>query len=176
MADDNAPKFDVEINEIAYKKVKEALHSAVDDAVKTKDLQALSVRVQNMILLRTQRGQFLDGSGGKSKRRYQSESYKAKRAGRGLTTSHVTLFFGEIGLLEAMVARGKMKLGKPTIEVGYFSGMSEQKAREIAGYMNKEGVGKNKVLYKFVGLTDDERQTAIDFLRGRVGKNLGNQF
>lgn len=168
----NEDDMSVEIREASLRRVRRGLESAVDDAVKTKDLQALATRIQNMILLRTQRGYYLDGDGGKEKRRYQSQSWKAKRASRGLTTSHVTLFFGEGQLLESMVARGRMTAGKPTIEVGYFSGLSESKAMEIARYMNKEGIGTSKVKYPYVGLTDDERETAVEFLRGRLGQNL----
>lgn len=164
--------IDIDISEVALQRIKRGLTSAVDDAVGTKDLQALGARIQSIILLRTRRGYFLDGSGGKEKRRYQSESHKARRAALGLTTSHVTLFFGEGGLLEALVARGKASLGDPRIEIGYLPGISEQKALEIAGYMNDQGIGPKKITYPYVGLTDKETETAIDFLRKRTAKNL----
>lgn len=168
--------IDINIQTIALNRVKRGLETAVDDAVKTKDLQKLAANIQSIIQLRSSRGYYLDGSGGKEKRRYQSESWKAKRAALGLTTSHVTLFFGEGQLLESMVARGKMMAGSPTIEVGYIEGVSESKATEIARYMNEEGIGTNRVKYPYVGLTDNEREQAIGYLRERVGKNLNSNL
>lgn len=177
MANNDPMEIDVDLRKQIYNKVKRNLTTAIDDAVRTRDLQGAAARAQNIILLRTQRGRFLtEDREGTRKRRYRSETWKQKRAGKGLQTGHVDLFFGEGGLLEAMVARGRMSGGKPTIEVGYFAGISEQKAREIARYMNKQGVGVNHIKYIYVGLTDDETDTVVKYLRGRVGGNLRKGF
>lgn len=176
MAKKNPIDIDLDLRQDIYRKVKRRLETAVDDAVKTKDLQGAAARVQSIILLRTNRGRYLTESGTLEKRTYQSASHKKKREEMGLPTNRVTLFMGRVGLLEAMIARGKMSGGKPTIEIGYFAGLSEQKAIEIARYMNKEGAGKNHIKYIYVGLTDDETDTVIKYLRGRIGGNLKKQF
>lgn len=172
MAKDKDFNFDLELDRQVWARVKAGLESAIDDAVKTKDLQAVATRIQSIILLRTSQGEYLTGSGGKKRRRYRSESHKQKRAALGLPTDRVTLFFGELGLLEALRARGRQVLGKPTIEVGYLAGLSESKATEIAGYMNEQGVGRNRIKYRYVGLTEREKDTVINFLRGRIAANL----
>lgn len=170
--------FELNIEKDAIDRITRKLKTAVDDSVKQKDIDYAGSQIQSIILLRTSRGQYLDKQygGTASKRTYKSESWKKKRASRGLPTDRVTLFFGQIGLLEAMRYKGKVSEGEVTLGVGYIPGLSEARATEIAGYMNDEGVGINHVIYRYVGLTSAEERSVISALSKRVAKNITEDF
>ena len=153
-----------------------ALESAVDNAVKKGDTDYVADNVRRTILMRTRRGEFLNGSGGLEKRSYKSESHKKKRAKLGLPIDRVTLFMGRVGVLEAMRARSSFRAGQVTIEAGFLAGLSEARATEIAGYLDREGAGINHVTYPFVGLTEAEEEKIVQALAARIGTNFNTTF
>lgn len=172
------PDFSLNIERDAIDRITRKLKTAVDDAVKQKDIDYAGAQIQQIILLRTNRGKYLTKQyGGTSqKRQYKSESWKRKRAKRGLPIDRVTLFYGSVGLLEAMRYKGKVREGEVELEVGYIPGKSESAATTLAGYMNEEGVGINHVLYRYIGLTKSEEQQVIRSLRKRVEENIMDNF
>ncbi len=149
-----------------------ALHTAVERSLNQSDTDFVAARIQTAILLRTSRGEFLDGSGGTTKPQYRSESHKKKRAKLGLPIDRVTLFMGRVGVLEAMRARGVITPGGARIQIGYLAGLSEERAAEIAGYLDRQGAGKNKITFPFLGLTAAEERQVTAALAARVGANL----
>jgi len=170
-------KFDLNIEQASIDRVEQNLRSAIDDAMKKRDLDRAGAQIQSIILLRTRRGEYLtEARGGSAERRqYRSESWKKKRASQGLPTDRVTLFFGDGGLLEALKVQASIRRGEVRIDVGYIPGLSEARASEIARYMNEQGVGVNRVLYRYVGLTMQEEKTVIDGLRKTVIANIQKQ-
>lgn len=172
------PDFSLNIEKDAIDRITRKLKSAVDDAVKQKDIDYAGAQIQQIILMRTSRGKYLTKQygGTAQKRQYKSESWKRKRAKRGLPTDRVTLFFGQLGLLEGMRYQGKVSEGEVTLEVGYIPGLSEARAREIAGYMNDEGVGINHVIYRYIGLTRAEEQSVLSALSKRIAGNILDNF
>jgi hypothetical protein len=153
-----------------------ALDTAVDDAVKTQDTEYVAEEVRNAIQLRTARGQFLTEGGGTESRTKYSKGHEKKRARLGLPIDRVTLFMGSVGVLEAMRARSQFRAGEVTIDVGYISGLSEERAMEIAGYLDNEGAGINHVTYPFVGLANEEESQILRALSARLGGNIQTTF
>jgi len=187
--------FSINIEKDAVDLITKKLKSAVDDSVKQSDIDYAGAQIQQIILLRTSRGKYLTSKTGGTaqKRTYKSDSWKRKRAKKGLPTDRVTLFYGgggaeveeskdtdrlnhQGGLLEAMAYTGKVSEGEVTLDVGYIPGRSEAAATTLAGYMNDEGVGINHVLYRYIGLTKSEEQQVIKSLRKRVAKNIQDEF
>jgi hypothetical protein len=83
---------------------------------------------------------------------------------------------GKVGVLEAMRVRARVRNGNVNLEVGYLDGLSEDRAMEIAGYLNDQGVGINKVLYRFVGLVKSEEDRIVRALGKRIVKNMTEPF
>lgn len=166
--------FDIDLNNSVLKSIQKSLESAVDDALTQKDMDSVASQMLATILLRTSRGRFLTSkTGGREEvRTYRSESWKKKRAAKGLQTGRVNLFFGEGGLLEAMRAKGRSVGGDIELEAGYIQGMSEQRAAEIARYMNDTGIGKSRVIYRYIGFTNAEENRIVTALRNRIRKNI----
>lgn len=153
-----------------------ALEHAVQNSVRQADTDAVAARVIATIQLRTSRGMFLTQGGSSEPRTYKSESHKKKRAKLNLPIDRVTLVMGKVGVLEAMAARSRFSSGEVSIEVGYLDGLSEARAKEIAGYLDNEGAGKNKVTYPFVGITSAEEDHVVRALATRIGANFNNNF
>jgi hypothetical protein len=153
-----------------------ALDHAVEQAVKQSDTDAVAAQVMTAIQLRTSRGIFLTEGGGTEPRTYKSESHKKKRAKLNLPIDRVTLFMGRVGVLESMAAQSRFNSGEVSITVGYIDGLSEARASEIAGYLDTEGAGKNKVTYPFVGITSAEEDNIVAALAARIGANFNNNF
>lgn len=170
--------FEIDIEKKTIDRIEKNLKSAVDDSVKQKDIDYAGAQIQSIILLRANRGMYLNQTtgGSASKRQYKSESYKKKRAKRGLPTDRVTLFYGSVGVLEGMRYRGKVRQGEVALEVGYLPGLSEARATEIAGYLNDTGAGINHVIYRYIGLTSAEERSVIDKLRRRIAGNIQDNF
>jgi len=64
--------------------------------------------------------------------------------------------------------------GDIEVEAGYIDGLSETRAREIAQYMNKDGIGVNRVRYRYIGLDGSEEERIVQALRRRMKKNIGS--
>lgn len=171
-------EFSIDIEKETIKRINRKMQSAVDDAVKQKDVDYAGAQIQSIILLRSSRGLYLDKEtgGSSTKRQYKSESYKRKRAKRGLPTDRVTLFFGSIGVLESLRYKGKVSEGEVRLEVGHLPGLSEARASEIGAYLTSQGVGINKVLYRYIGLTNAEEGSVISSLRKRIAGNIQDNF
>lgn len=114
-------EFSINIEKETIKRINRKMKTAVDDAVKQKDIDYAGAQIQSIILLRSSRGMYLDKQTGGSatKRNYKSESYKKKRAKRALPTDRVTLFFGSVGVLEGLRVQGKVSEGEVRLSVGY---------------------------------------------------------
>jgi hypothetical protein len=166
--------FEINIDQKMLDRVQKNLISAVDDSVKQSDIDYVGQQILTTILMRTRRGRFFSDSGSLEKRRYKSESWKKQRRKKGLQTSHVSLFYGEGGLLEAMRVRGRAVQGDIEVEAGYIDGLSETRAREIAQYMNKDGIGVNRVRYRYIRLHGSEEERIFKALRRRMKKNIGS--
>lgn len=169
--------FEVNIDQKVIDRIQAGLVSAVDDSLKQGDIDSVASQMLSTILLRTRRGRYLTQKtgGGDELRRYRSESWKKQRAKKGLETGRVTLFYGEGGLLEGMRARGRSVGGNVELEAGYIPGLSESRATEIARYMNDQGVGTNRVFYRYVGFTRSEEDRIVSSLRQRIEKNIKDQ-
>jgi hypothetical protein len=170
--------FHLDIEERALNEIVDRLKSSLDDAVKTDDVNYAGAQMMSIMQLRSSQGKYLDKqTGGSARRRtYKSESHKKKRARIGLPIDRVTLFMGKVGVLEAMRVRARVRNGDVNLEVGYLDGLSEDRAMEIAGYLTDQGVGVNKVLYRFVGLTANEEDRIVKALSTRIGKNMTEPF
>ena len=171
-------RFSLDIEQQSFDEIVNSLQSAVDDSVKTEDANFVGAQIMAIINLRSSRGKYLDKpTGGTSRKRtYKSESHKKKRAKLGLPIDRVTLFMGKVGVLEALRVRGFVRGADLHLEVGYISGLSEDRASEIAGYLTDQGAGKNKVLYRFLGLTKTEEGQVIGALSPRIGANIQSNF
>ena len=167
-------EFEINIDQNILRQVKQSLASAVDDAVTQSDIDYAGSQILSTILMRTRNGRFINDSGRLETRRYISESWKKQRRKKGLQTRHVSLFYGEGGLLEAMRVRGRAVQGDIEVEAGYIDGLSETRAREIAQYMNKDGIGVNRVRYRYIGLDGSEEERIVQALRRRMKKNIGS--
>jgi len=170
--------FNLELDQKAFDRIVGRLSTSVDDAVKTEDVNYAGAQMMSIMQLRSSRGKYLDKqTGGTARsRKYKSESHKKKRAKIGLPIDRVTLFMGQIGVLEAMRVRAAVRNGDVELEVGFLEGLSEDRAMEIAGYLTDQGVGINKVLYRFVGLTRQEEANIMKAVSVRAAKNIANQF
>ena len=162
-------RLKAELEKEAYEGFVAALENASDDRFLKPHLDATGAQIQSIILLRTARGKFLPGS----KMPAQYSAGHAKRRERlGLATDKVSLFMGQGGMLEAMGTRVVRVGGKISLDVGYIPGISESGASEIAGYLNTEGAGKNKVKYTFIGLTGRETNTVTERLSARMSGSI----
>lgn len=170
--------FDLDLDQKAFDQIIERLQTSVDDSVKTEDVNFTGAQMMSIMQLRSSRGKYLtEKTGGSAQsRKYKSESHKKKRARLGLPTNKVTLFMGRVGVLEAMRVRASVRSGNVELEVGYLDGLSEERAMEIAGYLTDQGVGINKVLYRFVGLTRQEESNVLRMLTPRIAKNMTDPF
>ena len=168
--------FHLDIEERALNEIVDRLKSSVDDAVKTDDVNYAGAQMMSIMQLRSSRGKYLTEGGAARSRTYKSESHKKKRAKIGLPIDRVTLFMGKVGVLEAMRVRARVRNGNVNLEVGYLDGLSEDRAMEIAGYLNDQGVGINKVLYRFVGLVKSEEDRIVRALGKRIVKNMTEPF
>lgn len=170
--------FDLDLDQKAFDQIVDRLKSSVDDSVKTDDVNYAGAQMISIMQLRSAQGKYLTKQTGGSarKRTYKSKSHKKKRAKMGLPIDRVTLFMGKVGVLEAMRFRAKVRNGDVNLEAGYFDGLSEDRAMEIAGYLTDQGVGINKVLYRFVGLTANEEDRIVKALSTRIAKNMTEPF
>lgn len=167
--------FELDLDKNIMQQVQRSLESAVDDSVRQSDIDYAGQQIMAIIMLRTRQGRFFTESGNQTEQRqYRSEQWKRKRMQRGLQTSRVDLFFGEGGLLEGMRVQGRSRRGDIEMEVGYLDGLSESRATEIARYMNRTGVGINRVMYRYIGLTRQEETRVITSLRKRITTNIQN--
>ena len=168
-------EFEINIDQNILRQVKQSLASAVDDAVTQSDIDYAGSQILSTILMRTRNGRFINDSGRLETRRYISESWKKQRRKKGLQTRHVSLFYGEGGLLEAMRVKGRTIRGDVELQAGYIDGLSEARASEIARYMNRDGIGVNRVRYRYIGLVDNEEERIVRSLRQRIKNNLKNK-
>lgn len=170
--------FELDLDQKAFDQIVDRLKASVDDSVKTKDVKYTGAQIMSIIQLRSSRGKYLTHKFGGSaqSRKYKSESHKKKRAKIGLPIDRVTLFMGKVGVLEAMRVRASVRNGDVELEAGYLDGLSEDRAMEIAGYLTDQGVGINKVLYRFVGLTKQEEDNIVSVIAKRITKNMTEPF
>jgi len=156
------------INQADVDRVKKRLEVAVKDALTEKDAKAIMAEVQGIILLRTRKGKFLEGS--KTPAKY-SAGHARLRKKLGLPTERVTLFMGDVGVLESIKGKAESNNTELTLEVGYLEN-SEARARQIGIWLDDEGAGKTKVRYRHIGLTDAESDRVISNLKTRIGKSI----
>jgi hypothetical protein len=161
-------QFEFDWDKASIKRTIEYLKTTVEDALKRDDLEDIAETGLTMIKLRTQRGNFLEGS--KTPARYSPGHARIRRS-MGLPVNLVTLFMGEVGVLEGIKTRTTSRKGDISIEIGYLS-TTEANAREIGGYLDEEGVGVNKIRYRHIGFTDSERKRLIQLAKDRMRENF----
>lgn len=144
-----------------------ALRTAVSDTLKESDLKEIAEMGLSIIKLRTRRGEYLPGS--KSPAKY-SKGHARVRANLGLPTNRVTLFMGNVGVLEGIKTNVKSEGGNITAQIGYIRGKTEQEALQIGRWLDTEGAGVNKVRYRHIGFTQGERDRIVKFARKLANK------
>jgi hypothetical protein len=159
-----------------YDRLIQALEQVQKHAVKQADADYVSSQALAMILMRTRRGQFLTAGSGTETRSSYSAGHKRKRQKLGLTISPVNLFMGEVGVLESIKSRNLFHDLGVTLQIGYLSGISEAAAKEIGGYLDTYGVGRNRVKFKHIGFTETEENRIVQFLAERVKNNISGAF
>ena len=124
------------------------------------DADGVLAYVDAAVKLRTARGEFLDGSspGAAS----YSAGHARERQRRGLQTARVDLFMTG-RMLDATRQTADTFEGQVQMRYGYIEGLSEAEATKLARYHNELGAGG--VIRRFVGLTPDERDRALQILR-----------
>ena len=154
--------------------LRQRLRQITDDPVDQSDLDYQAEQIIATIKLRTQRGNYLTSqTGGRSEPRTQySPGHAKKRQAIGLPIDRVTLFMGEVGVLEAIHSRTTTN----SIEVGYITGLSEARAKEIGEYLNTLGAGVNRVTYQHIGLTQAEEEQLRESLVGHVREKVQRIF
>lgn len=161
------------ITQTGLETIRQKLLAIRQQAVRQSDTDAVAENIRGTILLRVRQGQYLTPGGGTRQANQYSKGHERKRAKLGLPTSPVSLFMGQVGVLEAFRARSRQDAaGKVSIEAGYLPGISEARASEIAGYLNTQGVGKNRITYRFVGLTTGEQSRILADLRRRIQAHI----
>ena len=145
------------------------LERAIRESLIGQNAAYLLAWIDAKIRKRTQEGKFLEGSSANTKN-YHSESYKKRRAKRGLPTDRVTLHYGG-EMLDAM--RGETKVFQDRIELhfGYLPN-AEAEARKLAEYHNNTGAGKAKVVRRFIGLSPEEEAELIKIAETQLETKL----
>lgn len=157
------------ISQIGLEALRQKLRNIQTQAIRQGDADSVAENIGATILLRVRRGTYLTPGGGTRQANTYSKGHERRRAKLGLPTTPVSLFMGQVGVLEALRARSRQAPGgKVAIEAGYLPGISEARATEIAEYLNTKGAGKNRVTYKFIGLTNPEQSRILDNLRQRI--------
>ena len=144
------------------------LETAVQDTLTEADLKEIAEMGLSIIKLRTRRGKYLPGS--KSPAAYSPGHARVRRK-LGLPTNRVTLFMGEVGVLEGIKTRVKSEGGEISAEIGYIEGKTEQEALQIGRWLDTEGAGVNKVRYRHIGFTSSERDRLVQFAKKLSERN-----
>lgn len=137
------------------------LQARVQAALASLDATAVIAYVDYAVKSRTQRGQFLPGSSPGAGQ--YSTGHKRTREKRGLQTARVDLLMTG-RMLDATRGQTTTFADQVRIEYGYLDGLSEVEATRLATYHNVLGAGRSGVVRRFIGLTDSERQKALDIL------------
>lgn len=175
------------------------LGGEIERAVQSIRTDRIMAQIESIILLRTQRGEFLSGSssgagsystdpfarpaGGLPERVHdiadQSDDvvsyftkagdlwmvfergYKQLRQMKGLPSDSVDL--RDRGtMLDGMRSQARSKEARVEMDVGYIEGYSPAESVTLAEYHNRLGAGPNKVIRRFVGLTEQEEKKVTD--------------
>lgn len=150
-----------------HAKIVAKLGSAVDLRSIENEMHYVAQAVESIILLRTQRGRFLNAG----HRTSYSKGHERKRKKKGLPTNRVNLFF-EGNLLQDMTKVVRTESDSASIQVGYIDGQSDPDSATLANYFNVDGVGKSRVLYEYLGLTDQEVDKIEKALTKRIDAKI----
>ena len=124
-----------------------------DDVLLTRqDMATITAMVQQQILGRTKEGEFLNVKG---KSPYTRAYYLKRRREKGYQNKYATLFYSG-NMLKAMTGDVVFDEGVPVAEVCYYQEKTDEDIWDLASYHQSLGAGTNKVVRKFVGVTDEE--------------------
>lgn len=143
------------------------LEHALENARLLKHAAYAAQAAESIMLLRTRQGNYLN----EGHRRKYSPAWAKRREKEGLATDHVYLYFRG-NLLQDIKTKTELKSDSATVEVGYIEGMSDPESIQLATYFNVAGAGRNRVLYKYVGLTDAEIDRLETVIAARIAEEL----
>lgn len=164
----------IDINQQVISQIQQRLESAVADAVTQSDIDFVTEGIITAIKLRSRRGEYLTAAsgGGTYKPAGYTKGHERARRKLGLPVDRVTLFMGQVGVLESIKGTGRQTAGGTAIEVGYLSGISEARAAEIGAWLDSEGAGTKGKTYKHIGLSSGEENKIVRRLERRVIDNI----
>lgn len=145
------------------------LQDRLSAALAALDADVVLAYVDSAVKRRTAAGRFLDGSSPGAET--YSTGHKRTREKRGYQVARVDLFMTG-RMLDATKQDAETFTDQVRLRYGYLPGLAEAEAAKLAGYHNTLGAGRGKVRRVFLGLTDDEKQTALRILAEQVTRAL----
>lgn len=133
------------------------------------EFDQIAAYIEYAIRTRTLRSEFLPGSS-PNPSQYRSRQYRKWRERRGHSSKVNLTVTGQ--MLAAMRRTVTPSAdGTVTIEVGYLEDSPSDEAA-IAAYHDRTGAGTSRILRKFVGLTAEEEDRAVQMAKQIITKGL----
>jgi len=147
----------IEVNQAQLKKLSSLIKDTPDSLFDKKVLELVALRQKNRIFVRT--------TGGRDTNSNPFTPYNAAYAKKALKTSVTDVNLTATGnMLNAMTQKATDKQAVISF--------TNNEAEELASYHDKLGAGKNKVIRKFFGMSESDKDDLFDTYLNETAKRL----